>query len=214
MNEFKIRQYTFGEEVFNAVTHGVGALLGIIGTTSIVTLSINAQDRFKTIVFLVYGLALITLYTMSTMYHSIPFEKAKTILRTFDHSTIYLLIAGTYTPLTLLLLRGSVKGEIICAVVWIAAIVGIILNVISVEKFKKVSMFLYVAMGWAVIFAIKDVAAALSTQGFWLLLLGGISYTGGIIFYKQKKRKYMHGVWHLFVLMGSVMHFICVCELV
>lgn len=210
MDTFKIKQYTMGEEIFNSVTHGVGSLLAIIGTTVLVTLAAAFTDAATVCIMLVYGISLIVLYTMSTLYHAFPFAGVKTFFRILDHSSIYLLIAGTYTPFTLILLRGTQTGVIICAVVWIAALLGIVLNAISVEKFKKLSMILYVAMGWAVVFAVGDIVAALPPAGLWLLVLGGISYTGGIVFYVQKKIKYMHSVWHLFVLLGSVLHYIVV----
>ena len=131
----------------------------------------------------------------------------------FDHSSIYLLIAGSYTPFTLILLDGTWKGPVICGVVWAAALLGVTLNAVSVERFEKFSMLLYIAMGWAVVFAVGDVVRALPSAGFWLLLLGGVSYTGGIVFYAWHKKgrvHYMHGVWHLFVLLGSVLHYLCI----
>ena len=201
--------YTTGEEIFNAVTHGIGSVLAIAGTGALLALS----DRHTWLICLVYGLSLVLLYTMSTLYHSFSGPNLKHIFRVFDHASIFLLIAGSYTPFTLILLRGTVKGPVICGIVWAAAILGVILNAISVKRFEKLSMLLYVAMGWAVVFAIGDVVRALPPAGFWLLLLGGISYTAGIIFYAWHKKfhtHYIHGVWHLFVLAGSVLHFICV----
>ena len=153
------------------------------------------------------------LYTMSTLYHAFPFEGVKRLFRVFDHSSIYLLIAGSYTPFTLILLDGTWKGPVICGVVWAAALLGVTLNAVSVERFEKFSMLLYIAMGWAVVFAVGDVVRALPSAGFWLLLLGGVSYTGGIVFYAWHKKgrvHYMHGVWHLFVLLGSVLHYLCI----
>lgn len=202
--------YTLGEEVFNAVTHGVGSVLAIIGTTVLVTLCAVHGTAYGVGISLIYGASLIILYTMSTLYHAFTGSHIKRVFRIFDHSTIYLLIAGTYTPLTLGLMRGSARASVICAVVWILAILGIILNCISITKFEKISMLLYVGMGWAVVFMIKDIVAALSPTGFILLLAGGICYTGGIIFYKWNAVRYMHGVWHLFVLAGSVLHYLCV----
>lgn len=197
--------YTRGEEIFNAVTHGIGSVLAIGGTGALLALS----NRRTWLIYLIYGLSLIVLYTMSTLYHSFPGEKVKRIFRVFDHVSIFLLIAGSYTPFTLVLLGHTVKGPVICAIVWATALLGIALNTFSVDKFAKFSLVLYVAMGWAVVFAIGDVVSALPPAGFWLLLLGGISYTGGIVFYCWH-RKYMHGIWHLFVLTGSVLHYLCV----
>ncbi|MEG1549035.1 MAG: hemolysin III family protein [Ruthenibacterium sp.] len=201
--------YTKGEEIFNAVSHGVGSLLALIGTSVLVTLAACFSNVYAVIICIIYGLSLIMLYTMSTLYHAFPFETVKRVFRIFDHSTIYLLIAGSYTPLTLLLMPGSRKAMLVCGVVWATALLGIILNAYSVDKFEKLSLFLYVAMGWAVVFMIGDIVKALAAPGLWLLLIGGLCYTGGIVFYKWKVR-YMHSVWHLFVLAGSVSHFFCV----
>lgn len=202
--------YTVGEEVFNAVSHGVGSLLAIVGTTILTTLAVLFADAPTVAICFIYGFSLIVLYTMSTLYHAFPFAGVKKFFRVLDHSSIYLLIAGSYTPFTLITLRGSAKGPWICAIVWAAALLGILLNAISVERFAKLSMVLYVAMGWAVVFAAGDVVRALPAVGFWLLVLGGVSYTGGILFYACHKVRYMHSVWHLFVLTGSVLHYVCI----
>lgn len=201
--------YTKGEEVMNAVTHGMGSLLAIIGTSVLITLCAVKGTAAAVAVSAIYGASLILLYTMSTLYHAFPFAGVKKLFRVFDHSTIYLLIAGSYTPFTLVLLEGSTKGVLICAVVWAAALLGVVLNAISVDRFAIVSMILYVTMGWAAVAAFGDIIRALPTAGFALMLAGGICYTGGILFYALKVR-YMHGVWHLFVLAGSVLHYICV----
>lgn len=203
------RLYSVNEEIFNAVSHGVGAVLAIGGTGALLALS----DKSTWAACLVYGLSLILLYTMSTLYHAFSSAKLKQIFRVFDHTSIFLLIAGSYTPFTLILLRGSTKGPLICAVVWAAAILGVVLNAFSVERFKKLSLLLYVAMGWALVFAFGDVIAALPPAGFWLLLSGGLCYTVGIVFYvwhSKYRTPYIHGVWHLFVLAGSVLHYLCI----
>ncbi len=208
-NDNPAKFYTKGEEIFNATTHGVGSLLSIIGTSVLVTLAACFSSASTVGICLVYGVSLILLYTMSTLYHAFPFETVKRLFRVLDHSTIYLLIAGTYTPLTLMLLPELGKATLVCAVIWGVALIGIVLNAISIERFEKLSLFLYVAMGWGVVFVFGDVVRALPSTGFWLLLGGGLCYTGGIIFYKWKVR-YMHSVWHLFVLAGSVLHYLCV----
>ena len=200
------RFYTTGEEIFNAVSHGIGSVLAIGGTGALLALAHNWQD---TLVYLIYGLSLVLLYTMSTLYHAFPQAGLKHVFRVFDHASIFLLIAGSYTPFTLVLLRGTTKGPIICLAVWITAILGVILNAFSVQKFANFSLLLYVVMGWAVVFAIGDVVRALPPAGFWLLLSGGLAYTGGIVFYAWH-RKYMHSIWHLFVLAGSILHYLCV----
>ena len=167
--------YTKGEEIFNAVSHGAGSVLAIGGTGALVALAAALANWRTVLICLVYGLSLVVLYTMSTLYHAFPFEGVKRLFRVFDHSSIYLLIAGSYTPFTLILLDGTWKGPVICGVVWAAALLGVTLNAVSVERFEKFSMLLYIAMGWAVVFAVGDVVRALPSAGFWLLLLGGVS---------------------------------------
>lgn len=205
--------YTRGEEVFNAVSHGIGSLLAVAGTGVLVALAARRGDAGAVAVCLIYGLSLIILYTMSTLYHASRQEQAKRVFRVLDHSTIYLLIAGSYTPFLLLLLRGSVWCAVLCCLLWGLALGGIGLNAVSVDRFAKVSMVLYVAMGWAAVFALPQMLRALSPGGFALLLGGGLCYTGGIVFYRlQRRLRYMHGVWHLFVLAGSALHYICILK--
>lgn len=204
------RFYTKGEEIFNAVTHGLGSLLGVIGTTVLVTLCAVHGTVHGAVISLIYGLSLVLLYTMSTLYHALIPARAKRVLRVFDHSTIFLLIAGTYTPMTFIALGDTWKGPALGTFVWAVAILGVVLNAINVTRFEKLSMVLYVVLGWAVVFAFSDIYRALPTPAFWLLVAGGVSYTGGIVFYKWNTRRYMHGVWHLFVLAGSVLHYLCV----
>ena len=204
-----LKRYTVGEEVFNSVSHGVGALLAVVGASVIVTLAACFGDVLAVMSSIIYGISLVILYTMSTLYHAFPFDKVKKVFRVFDHASIFILIAGTYTPCCLIGLYGNVKGVWVTVVVWACAVAGIVMNAISLEKTEKLSMVLYVIMGWAIVFVIKDVVRALWGPGFWLLLAGGLAYTGGIVFYKMKF-KYMHSIWHLFVLAGSVLHYLCI----
>lgn len=210
MSPKPFNRYTVGEEVFNSVSHGVGALLSVIGASVIITLASCFGDLTAIISSIIYGLSLVILYTMSTLYHAFPFEKVKKVFRIFDHTSIFILIAGTYTPYCLIALQGNHKGIIVSIIVWTCAIIGIIMNAIDLEKTEKLSLVLYVVMGWAIIFAIKDIAIALMGPGFWLLFLGGVSYTGGIVFYKLPHIRYAHSIWHLFVLLGSILHYISV----
>ena len=210
MDNQNIKRYTTGEEIFNSVSHGVSALGAVVGCSVMVTLAACFGNSTAIISALVFGLSLITMYTMSTLYHAFPFEKVKKLFRIFDHSAIPLLIAGSYTPFCLIALDGNAKGMIVVAVVWICAIVAIVLNVVNLDRFERVNLLLYVAMGWAVLFALKDIISALPKNGFTLLTAGGIAYTAGIIFYKMTRIRYMHGVWHLFVTAGSLLHFLCV----
>ncbi len=202
--------YTKGEEILNGLTHGLGSLACVLGTIYLALQCIWHSNLAALIICLIYGFSLILLYTMSTLYHSITNERAKKVLRVFDHSSIFLLIAGSYTPFTLIPLGHTFSGRAVCAVVWALAVFGVILNAVNMHKFKKLSMFLYVGMGWAAIFVYSDIVAALSSNALVLLVLGGICYTGGLVFYAMKKVRYMHAVWHLFVIAGSVLHYVCI----
>jgi hemolysin III len=202
-------RYTIGEEIFNSVTHGVGAILALIGGGVLVTLAAVYGGGLEVAACVIYSATLVVLYSMSTLYHAFPFPRLKRVFRVFDHSSIFLLIAGTYTPFMLITLQGKGKGLVIFILVWVCAFIGITLNAISVNHFAKLSLVLYLIMGWSIIFAIGDVVAALG-NGVWLLLAGGVSYTAGVAFYLAKRIKYMHSVWHLFVLAGSVLHYLCI----
>ena len=143
-------------------------------------------------------------------YHAVQHERAKEILRIFDHTSIFLLIAGSYTPFCLIALKGNTRGLAVVAAVWLCAVLGMVLNAIDLKKTERLGTVLYVIMGWSIVVVFRDIVSVLPTPAFWLLLSGGISYTGGLIFYAMKNRKYMHSVWHIFVLAGSVLHYICI----
>lgn len=210
MSAKSVKRYTVGEEVFNSVSHGVTALFSVIGCTVMVTLAACFGNQRAVVSSVVFGVSLVIMYTMSTLYHAFPFEKVKKLFRVFDHSSIPLLIAGSYTPFCMIALDGNPKGGVVVAVVWICAAAAILMNVVNLEKFEKYTLIIYIVMGWSVVFALRDIVAALPTGGFILLLAGGLSYTVGIIFYKMTKIRYMHSVWHLFVTLGSVLHYLCV----
>lgn len=203
------KRYTLGEEIFNAISHGTGSLLSIAGTVVLIVLSAIYSDAWAVVSASIYGASLIILYTMSTLYHAITHEKAKKFFRIMDHNTIFFLIAGTYTPYTLVPLRGAL-GWTLFGVVWGAAALGIVLNSIDLEKFRKPSVVCYVLMGWVIIIAIKPMLNTLPSLSLLFLLIGGILYTVGIIFYAIKKVKWFHSVWHLFTVAGSVFHYFSV----
>lgn len=205
-----LKRYTLKEEILNSVTHGIGAVFALGGTVAMAVLAIINHSSAALINGLIYGISLILLYTMSTVYHAVTNIKAKEILRIFDHASIFLLIAGSYTPFCLIALEGNLHGKIVAFAVWACAIIGVVLNAIDLKKTEKLGIVLYVIMGWSCIAVIRDILAALSTPAFWLLLAGGLCYTLGIIFYVMKKVRYMHGIWHIFVLAGSVLHFLCI----
>jgi len=198
--------YTLGEEIFNSVSHGVGTLLAIAGMVVLIVFSAIYADAWAVVSTSIYGATLTILYTMSTLYHSLTNNKAKRFFRIMDHNSIFLLIAGTYTPFTLVTLRGGL-GWTLFGIVWGATILGVIFNSIDLEKYKKISLVCYIAMGWVIIAAIKPMIATLPQLSLIFLVLGGICYTGGVVFYAIKKIRYFHSVWHLFVLAGSVLHY-------
>lgn len=200
------RKYTLGEEIFNSVSHGVGAGLSIAGTVVLIITSAIHSNAWGVVSSCIYGASLIILYTMSTLYHSFTNKKAKAFFRIMDHNTIFLLIAGTYTPITLYFL-GGVTGWVLFGIVWGSAIFGIVMNSINLEKARIPSIFCYVAMGWVIIFAIKPLILAMPKISLIFLVGGGVFYTLGIIFYAIKKIKYFHSVWHLFTIVGSVLHY-------
>lgn len=205
-------KYTLGEEIFSAVSHGVSALFAV---AALVLLLVFCEKTPKRVVSVsIYGATMILLYTVSTIYHALGLNRAKVVFRSLDHCTIFLLIAGTYTPITLVCLGGA-WGWSLFGVVWGAAVLGVVLNAVSVERFKIVSMVCYLAMGWVVVIAMTPVMAHLSSVGFWCLLAGGLCYTFGAILYGVgKKIPYIHSVFHLFVLAGSVLHTVCVYQIV
>ncbi len=198
--------YTVGEEIFNSVSHGVGAVLSIAALVLLVVFAVLYSDGYGLAGAIIYGISLILLYTMSMVYHIVQNKAAKKILRIFDHCSIFILIAGTYTPYLLVTLRG-VLGWVIFGIIWGVTLIGVILNAISLEKFKKLSLICYIAMGWGVVLSIKPMAQNLALGGIVLLVAGGVVYTAGVVFYVLKKYRYMHSVWHLFVLAGSVCHY-------
>lgn len=207
------KRYSLGEEIFNAVSHGTGGLLSIAGTVILIVFAAIYSSGWGVVGSAIYGASLIILYTMSTLYHAITNRKAKTFFRIMDHNTIFLLIAGTYTPITLVPLRG-VMGWVLFGIVWTAAILGIVLNSIDLEKYRKPSVFCYVIMGWVVIIALKPMLEKVNVLSLWFLLIGGLFYTLGIIFYIKKDKKYFHSVWHLFTIAGSVFHWFAILMMI
>ena len=208
--------YTVGEEIFNSVTHGIGAIFSIVALCLMVTFSaLNGGTSIDIISFSIYGASLIILYTMSTLYHAITNEKAKKVLRIIDHSSVYLLIAGSYTPFALSILKNQDEKRIIILIfVWLLAIIGTVLYSIFKQKIKIFNIISYIIMGWAVSLLLPELNNVFTTLNIkcclYLLIAGGITYTAGIIFYAIKKVKYFHSIWHLFVLSGSILHFIAV----
>lgn len=205
----KLREQSPSEEIVNAILHGIGAGLSIAALVVLIIFANIYGDTWHIVSFSIYGATLIILYLASTVYHSLPKGKWKNVLHVIDHSSIFLLIAGTYTPITLTAMRGP-WGWSIFGVVWGIAFLGIILKVFWMDKLKFLSVGLYVIMGWIIVIAIKPLLESLENVSLIFLLAGGLSYTIGIIFYIWRRLKYSHGIWHLFVLAGSICHFFTV----
>lgn len=202
----KTMRQTIGEEIANSISHGLGSLLAAAGTVVLIIKACMVSTALAVVSVALYGASLILLYSCSSLYHAITNITAKKVFRIIDHCSIFLLILGSYIPISLCLISGA-GGWTLFGINAACAVIGIVLNAINMEKWKKLSMVLYVVMGWSVVASLKAVIAAAPAPGLILLAGGGIMYTLGIIFYKNKKVKYMHFVWHLFVLAGSVMHY-------
>lgn len=205
--------YSLGEEIANSITHGVGALLSVAGLIALVLFAVNHGDVWRVVSFSVYGVTLLTLYLISTLYHSLPHPQVKRFFRTLDHAAIYLLIAGTYTPFLLVSLRGPL-GWTLLAVIWTLALVGVVWKLFFMDRLKVVATVAYLLMGWIAIIAVKPMIDSLSTAGIILVATGGLVYSLGVIFYVWRRLPYNHAIWHLFVLAASVCHFFAVMTLV
>lgn len=206
------RTVSTGEEIANAITHGIGALLAVAALVVLIVMAAIHGSVWHIVSFSIFGATLVLLYFASTLYHSLTHAKAKRVFHKFDHISIYLLIAGTYTPFCLTALRGWI-GWTVLGVVWSCAILGAVLKAISVGKRIKLSTVLYILMGWVILVAIQPLYKAMPFNGFLFLIAGGISYTIGTIFFIRNQVKYNHSVWHVFVLGGSVLHFFSVLSL-
>ena len=192
----KDKIYTIGEEIMSGITHGLGALAALIGTVVLIYLAAQRQRLDAVLAFAVYGGSLFLLYLMSTLYHSIPNKKAKQVFKIFDHASINLLIAGSYTPFALALAwQNQALGWLLMGLVWSLALLGMALNIWGLKRFQKLSQVLYVVMGWLAIGFLPAMQRVIGWQGIGLLAAGGVLYTIGIIFYKSQKIKFSHGIW-------------------
>ncbi|MDR5659675.1 hemolysin III family protein [Serpentinicella sp. ANB-PHB4] len=204
------KKYSIGEEIANSITHGLGIIFSIVSLTILLVYAIWNRSPLSIVAFSIYGLCSLCLYVSSTLYHSFQSPHIKKLFRVFDHSSIFLFIAGTYTPVTLIAMKGYWRIGILTAV-WVIATVGILFKIVTYNKFEKykyVSLALYILMGWLVIIAIKPMVDMVPIGFLWWLLAGGIVYTVGTIFYAIKKIPFNHAIWHVFVLAGSVLHFL------
>jgi hemolysin III len=202
-------RYSRGEEIANSITHGIGIILAIGGLAVLIAFASLYGNAWHITSCAIFGAALIILYSASTLYHAIQHPKAKSILRIFDHSAILILIAGTYTPFSLVNLRGP-WGWSLFGVIWGLAMLGIVIETSRLRRFRAALITLYVIMGWAVIAAVQPMLTSVGSGGLWLLLAGGLAYTGGIVFYVWRGLPYNHAIWHIFVLAGSTLHFFAI----
>lgn len=201
-----INNFSLSEEIWHSITHGLGLALSIAGLVILVAYAVLSGSNMAVFSSAIFGSSLIMMYGSSTLYHAITHKHIKGIFQRLDHLSIYLLIAGSYTPVTLISLQG-VWGYSIATTIWLAAIFGIFMKVAYPNKFEKLSLVLYLVMGWSIVVAVEPLSLAMDTGGLYLLVAGGLSYTLGVFFYINDHKNYYHAIWHLFVLGGSIFHF-------
>ncbi len=207
--EEKVNDFSLSEEIWHAITHGLGLILSIIALVVLVSFASVGGEISHIVIASIYGTALLIMYGSSTFYHAVTEIKIKQLLQKFDHSAIYFLIAGTYTPVVLISV-GGIEGWSIFIFEWLVASVGIYLKFRYPNRFEILSLIAYVVMGWIIVLAIDILKANIDPVGFWLIVAGGISYTGGVIFYIKDHINYYHAVWHIFVLIGSILQFLAI----
>lgn len=200
-----MRQQSSPEEIANTVSHGVGVLLAVAVAPLLVIAAVRSGSTAAVVGVSVFAFTMVLLYVISSVYHALPRNRAKRLFQVLDHSAIYLLIAGTYTPFTLGVLRGTL-GWVLFGVVWGLAVIGILLKTVGSLCNAKFSVFLYVLMGWLAVVAIKPLWLGMSAWAFFWLVLGGLAYTGGVAFYAAHRVRYAHFIWHLFVMAGTASH--------
>jgi hemolysin III len=211
--EVSRRELTLKEEIFNSITHGVGTVLSIVALVVLVVAATLHGNAWHIVSFTIFGVSLILLYLSSTLYHSFTGEKVKNLFARFDHAAIFVLIAGTYTPILLTVIRGFV-GWTLFGIIWAVAITGIVIRSIYLTRFRKLMVVIYLMMGWMFIFAFKPVVTLLPSMSLVFLFAGGIIYSLGVVFYAWRKLPFGHGIWHLFVLGGSILHFFAILFIV
>ena len=205
------RVQSFSEEIANSVSHGVGLLAAVVGVPFLIVAAVDGGDTAAIVGVSIFGLTLVLLFLTSTLYHAVTHPGAKPVLRIIDHVAIYLLIAGTYTPLALGVLRGG-WGWALFGIVWGLGLAGVILKLLAGVRYPRLSVGLYIAMGWLVVIAIKPLWDSLPVAGLLWLVAGGVAYTGGVVFYAADRLRYAHLVWHLCVLAGATCHFIAILK--
>jgi len=206
-------RYTVGEELANCLTHGCGVVLSLFGAIALLLAAHASAAPHALASCAIYALSLVLLYTASTLYHSAAWPDAKALLQTLDHIAIFLLIAGTYTPFVLITLHGAWSWSLF-GITWTLALLGVVFELSALRRFRRVQIALYIAMGWIGLVAIGPLVAALPRAGLWLLFGGGAVYTLGVVFYRMRRLRYHHALWHLFVLGGSVLQYFAVLRYV
>ncbi|GAB2607553.1 PAQR family membrane homeostasis protein TrhA [Belliella aquatica] len=207
------RKQTLQEEFANSISHGIGVLFSVVAISLLVTFSVLNGTAIHIVSCSIFGASILLLYTFSTLYHAVQDPTVKAWLRTLDHIGIYILIAGTYTPFLLLSVQGFL-GWLFFGIIWGLTAFGIVFKIFYTDRFKKASLILYLSMGWLAIFIIRPLLDNLSNPILFLIAAGGLSYTLGTIFYTRPKIKYAHTIWHLFVLGGTILHFIAIMYLI
>ena len=198
---------TLLEEVANSISHGLGLALSIVGFIVLIIQASDKGDPWRLTAYIIYGISLTTLYLFSTLYHGLTHSRTKAIFRRLDHSAIYLLIAGTYTPVILISLR-TTWVMFLLPVVWVMAIFGVYMKVFYIHRYERLTLAFYILMGWLALIAAKPLFNSVPIESFIWIIVGGISYTTGIIFYAWRRLPYQHTIWHMFVLLGSISHYI------
>jgi hemolysin III len=204
--------YTLGEEIANSVTHGVGVALAIAGMIVLISLAVIYGDIWEVVSFSVYGASLLILYSASTLYHTVQHPPVKRILRTMDHASIYILIAGTYTPFLMIATSGKIRLTLL-VIVWLMAALGVVWKIFFLGRFEVITTIMYIVMGWMGVLAYGEMLVNVPRLSVLMLFAGGIIYTTGVIFYAWEAMPYNHAVWHVFVLGGSICHFVAVITL-
>lgn len=201
--------YTLAEEIANSISHGIGVLLSIAALILMLVIALKQHNQLTVASAAIYGGSLILLFLASTLYHALPGKRIKSIMQMVDHCSIYLLIAGTYTPFLLISLHGS-WGYTLLAIIWTLALTGIFFRIIFGEKYPRFALFTYIAMGWLIVIAAGEMLTNVPAGGLTLLAIGGLLYTGGAVFYAMENIPYNHAIWHLFVLAAAIMHFLSI----
>jgi hemolysin III len=197
-----------GDILANAISHGIGAVFAMVGAVYLIAASMRGTD-WQIVSCSIFATTLVLVYLCSTLYHSLSATRARYVFRIFDHSAIYLLIAGTYTPFMLVSLRGPVGWALFC-IVWVLAVAGVVFKSVAVDRFAVASALLYLFQGWVVVFAARPLLHAIGWHGMMWLIAGGLSYTLGVVFFAYDRLRYFHAIWHVFVLAGSVAHYFAV----